>query len=208
MITFRILMDNLGFNTDCTVLILAAGESKRMGMAKCLLLSASQKTFIEAIVEGYSQFGCSQIVVVIGEENASKLSTELPDFCCRISFVINDNPSWGRFYSLKAGLSKCIPNSPVFVHNIDNPFVCSDVLDCLLRSLSSNDFVYPEHKGRGGHPVLLGSLVCQSIINFNENDVSLKEYLNKFKGKGVEVEEAGVKLNINTLTDYKTYLNS
>ena len=58
-------------NFDFSVIILAAGNSTRMGVPKFSLRFNSKHTFIEHIAQEYYDLGCKEIIIVINESGDS-----------------------------------------------------------------------------------------------------------------------------------------
>lgn len=88
-------------------IILAAGESRRMGKQK-LLLPYGGKTVIEHIVTQVLQCGVGGITVVLGHdagEIAAKLTT-LP-----VQRVVNDEYAGGMITSVRSGLESVPPEA-------------------------------------------------------------------------------------------------
>ncbi len=192
---------------ECSVVILAAGRSGRMGEPKFALKFNDEKIFLEEIVDQYLAFGCKEIVVVMngdGKKLFDKLNLRLPGIA---KIVINHHPEYERFYSLKTGLNSLANSNYIFIHNIDNPFVDKGVLKLLLRSVSEFDYCHPAYNGRGGHPVILSEIVVKAIINEEDNRITLRDYLQKFQGKRIEVDNDIILVNINTIEEYRNSIS-
>jgi len=189
-----------------SAIILAAGKSGRMGTHKFALKLPDGKAFLEHIAEQYSLFGCKKIIVVVNPEGRGFISENplvLPDI---LSFTINQHPEYERFYSLQCGLKELTAENAVFVHNVDNPIVDQKVLLKLMENITANGLVKPVYKNHGGHPILLGREAVRLISQEKDSSINLREYLVRFKRKSIEVDNAGILLNINTLEDYQEFL--
>ncbi len=191
---------------NCSVLVLAAGRSERMGSPKHLLRYDDNHTFLEYIVEQYRGFGCGQVVVVINEEAVVLFKTGIPEKLKDVVFVINRHPEWERFYSVQLGLQKLSGASHVFLHNVDNPYASQDVLQSLIDKNDAGDYVVPYYKGRGGHPVLLNPAVVQAIVGEQNPRRNLKDLLADFSKVTVAVNDENVLLNINTDEQYQQFV--
>ncbi len=208
MINFRKNMkQNNKIEKDFSAIILAAGKSSRMGLPKLALRYNETKIFIEQIVNEYESFGCEEILIVVNGTGNSFLTENKIQFSGNVKIVINNHPEWHRFYSLKTGAKSMSEVLPVFVHNVDNPFVNHEVLNELLRNTDKVDYISPEFDGKGGHPILLSEKIIKDVIATVENQIHFKEYLNKYPKKKVQVDDEKILVNINTLEEYKKYFN-
>lgn len=188
---------------DFSVIILAAGNSSRMGFPKLALKYSDSQTFIEHIADEYDRFGCAEIILVVNVDNYKYLKDKKLQFPEKVKIVVNDHPEWHRFYSLKKGVQALSKKTKVFVHHVDNPFVNYNVLYGLLNNTANADYIYPEYSGRGGHPILLLEKVINDITGRQENQIHLKEFLNHYPKKKVKVLDESVLININTVIDYR-----
>jgi len=184
---------------DCSVIILAAGNSTRMGQLKFTLTLEDGTTFIENIVKQYAEFGCSEIIVVVninGKEYLEKHPLE------GITVAVNKHPEFERFYSIKTGLSKIKSNNPVFIHNSDNPYANQIVLKVLFTSREDADFIKPVFEGKGGHPILISYKIVKKLILHDDQKIHLNEFLKNYSFIGIEVKNDKILININTKEEY------
>lgn len=188
---------------NCSVLILAAGNAERMGFPKLLLQLKPSYTFLEHIVDQYYRFGCRDIVCVLNPLSSKLVTSKLITITNRVKIAINPHPEKGRFASVKIGLSETNINSPVFIHNIDNPFASQSVLNDLYNKCFVYEFAYPTCNGRGGHPVIISPQVKSEIIEEVSSDLRLDIYLKKYNGFALEVDDNRILLNINNNNDYQ-----
>ncbi len=200
-------MSNTKISANYSTIILSAGKSSRMGQPKYALQCPNGKSFLEQIIENFLKFGCREIVVVLNAEGFTDLSKKSDLFPKNVKFVRNDFPEYQRFYSLKLGAMALENPYPIFVHNVDNPFVCSEVLNELLQNLPNADYILPEFDGKGGHPILLSEKVVQTLRACSENSTHLRDFLTKFSAKRIPVQTSTILANLNTEEDYRTYLD-
>ncbi len=186
-----------------SVVILAAGRSLRMGVPKLRLPFDDKHTFLEAITERYLDFGCLDIAVVVNQENRQEIDAGKLDSSIKI--IVNKHPEWQRFYSVQLGLQLTNPDDPVFIHNIDNPFVDKVLLQKMAESLSSDKYVVPVYRGRGGHPVLLSPSILKAILQTTGHSSNLKTFLKSYQRINIETSNPGILININTREDYRKF---
>ncbi|MCD4697779.1 MAG: NTP transferase domain-containing protein [Bacteroidales bacterium] len=182
------------------VIILAAGNSERMGKPKHLLPFSEGENFLEHIIRVYQRFVVSDMVIVIND-SAKIQDYQFDEF---VKIIVNKNLEPGRFFSVQLGLKE-LNNTSVFIQNIDNPFVNAGLLIKLMEGLNDEDYAVPLYEGRGGHPVLLSQALIEPLINdFNHNS-HFNKVLKSFKRKDVIVNDPYIGVNINTPEDYLKY---
>ncbi len=180
--------------------ILSAGRSLRMGRPKMMLPFDDNRTFLDVVTQGYSHFGCRETVLVVNAENSPLANRTVAKKY--VTVVVNTHPEWQRFYSVQLGLKAMKEETPVFIHNIDNPFVDGELLIKMAAVLPVKGYVVPVFQGRGGHPVLLSAEVARQIVASPDPFVNLKTFLKSFSRVDVESENNNVLVNINTMQDY------
>ncbi|RLD34723.1 MAG: hypothetical protein DRJ02_09925 [Bacteroidetes bacterium] len=187
----------------CSVIILAAGNSARMGQIKFTLRMKDGKTFLEHIIEQFSEFGCKEIVVVVNRNGYSFLEQHSFRFNNNVHIIVNEHPEYGRFYSLKQGLPGVSGGQFVFIHNADNPFVEKSVLEDLYAAREEAAIIKPVHKGKGGHPVLIADKIRSAILAVTENDIRLDDFLRKYAQKKITTGSEKIHVNVNTKEDLR-----
>jgi len=183
------------------VIILAAGQSERMGTPKHLLQFSKGETFIEHIVSVYQRFQVSKIVLVVNEE--AQIFPEMFMNAEGIEIVVNGKIELGRFYSVKLGLQNVTGNC--FIQNIDNPFVNVGLLMSLKSGLEGSDYVVPVNNDKGGHPIFLSKETYESIAQESDTSNHLNNKLKSFNRGNVLVNDPYIAVNINTHDDYLKY---
>lgn len=145
--------------------ILAAGESRRMGFPKALLRYRG-RAFLEGALDAGWASGLDPSVVVLGRDARKILSsTDLT----RAIVVRNTQPDTGQIGSIRLGLEQLI-NRPVdaaVVWPVDHPHVAVSTLERLIQGFRERHaaIVVPIHAGRRGHPVLFASTVFRELID-------------------------------------------
>ncbi len=190
-----------------SAIILSAGFSSRMGQPKYGLRLPDGNSFLEQIAQQYFDFGCEEIIVVINNDGKKYLEDTFFKNPGKLRFAVNHTPEAGRFGSVKCGAKALKTNTPVFIHNVDNPYARIPTLEKLMANLEGYDFVKPVFEGRGGHPILIGNKVINAIINETKPSITLRSFLKPFNHKEVEVEDSSIHININTTEDYQQFWN-
>lgn len=138
---------------EVAAILLAAGQSRRMGAFKPLL-PFGNKTVIECCIDYLRQGGVETIVVVLGhrpDEVRERLNS-LP-----VSFAINRDPNSEMAASIAAGV-RALPEKAeaVLISLADHPAIPASVVSTLLAEWEKGGrLVIPTWQNQGGHPVLV-----------------------------------------------------
>jgi molybdenum cofactor cytidylyltransferase len=132
---------------NTAAVILAAGESRRMGFPKALLQYRGE-TFVDALI-GRLQQRCSTVIVVLGA-SAERIRASL--FRPAV-FVVNQNYLQGQTSSMQCGLRAVPPDADgVLFTLVDHPAVTTETIRALLHAPGQLLRV-PRYQGRRGHPI-------------------------------------------------------
>ena len=191
------------------VIILAAGESKRMGIPKGLL-NYQGKTFLSYQIDQVSNMGFSKIVVVLGK-NEKIYQEKIPELK-KHTIIVNPAPEKGQFSSIQCGLLSLsnVSQSGAFILPIDVPCPDYDVWEQLAIELLLSDanVSIPEFQGKKGHPVLLSEEFKQHLLSCDSEsrlDFKIHKQIDEHKAKVISVNDKNITLNINTLEEWKEY---
>ncbi len=141
-----------------SAILLAAGESKRMGRPKQLLIWQG-KTLLQHSLASLIGSVADEIILVLGHE-ADRIKETLP--ALPIKIVFNPDYRQGMASSLRRGLLALDPGSEAFLVLLaDQPGIGPEIIDTLIRTFQQADpkpgIVRPVYRGRQGHPVLISS---------------------------------------------------
>ena len=198
--------------------ILAAGESSRMGTDKALLpwppqaagQPPSKDTFLSAAIRSLT-LSTDFILVVAGKNEASLAPIA---YAHGASLITNPDPSRGQFSSLQVGLHEVLNRGrdAAVITLVDRPPVGTATV-LLLRdayeSAPQNIWaVVPEFSGKHGHPYLAGRELMEAFLQAPPT-ASAREIEHKYQShiQYVSVSDPFVALNINTPEDYAALLN-
>ena len=182
--------------------VLAAGESKRMGEPK-LLLPLVGRTMIEAVVEQALASRANRTAVVLGAER-ERIETQIRRF--PVEIVFNPDYKSGMLSSVIRGMA-ALPGSAqaALILLADQPFITCGVIDAVIAAYEENnkEIVLPVYEGRRGHPLLLGMRYRDEIGRLNP-EIGLKELLCKHPGDILEVpvRDGAVLRDIDDRDDY------
>jgi molybdenum cofactor cytidylyltransferase len=133
-------------------LILAAGESRRMGFPKALLPYRGE-TFLDRLASLFAA-RCSPVIVVLGAEaeriRAGGGTTGHP----AATFVVNPDWARGQTTSMQCGLGAVPPEADgVLFTLVDHPAVRPATIDALLAGPRATLLRVPRYHARRGHPI-------------------------------------------------------
>lgn len=129
-------------------IVLAAGESRRMGSPK-MLLDFGGKTMIERVIDNILCQEIEKVIVVLGaysKDIKEKLETRLLSFC------FNDNYKEGMLSSVQCGIRSLQSDTQaVLVFQGDQPFINNGVITEITKAymVSGKGLVMPVHEGKG-----------------------------------------------------------
>ncbi len=192
-----------------SAIILAAGESRRMGTLK-QVLPWYDKTVVEASVDAAcSAKAVSQVVVVLGHE-ADRVRAVLEKKARpKMRLALNPEYKVGMFSSVKTGIRFLHPAvEAFFIAPADQPEIEPEAYDSLAGAFESLresiDIVIPVYKGRGGHPTLFSVALCHEIMDMPYHGNGLRDVIRKHEGRVAQVnmETASIIRDLDTLEDY------
>jgi len=189
-------------------IILAAGQSQRMGKLKPLL-RFNDKTFLEQIISVLKLSDVDRITVVLGPEAETiKESVALTG----TNIVINKNYKKGQLSSLIAAIEKTPQQTvAILVCLVDNPFITVEVVNKIIGKFkeTNNPIVVPIFNKKRGHPVLFSRSLFNELTNApQEQGARYVLYSNEEKILEVETSESGILIGIDTPDDYKCHFGS
>lgn len=191
------------------IIILAAGDSQRMGIPKGLL-DYHGKPFLSYQIESLFEIGFTDIIVVLGkdstiyQENIPKLK--------KSTVIVNPQPDRGSFSSLQSGLFGLNDKyrSGIFILPIDVPCPSKEVWEQLAEGLSSSDVnvAIPEFNNKRGHPVLLSDEFrkhLQTCSSDSRLDFEIRKQKELQRAKIISVNDKNITLNLNTLEEWEAF---
>lgn len=134
--------------------VLAAGESRRMGQPK-LLLPYGDKTIIEKVVRNVASSRADRAVIVLGG-NRREIEEKLR--AAAMKRVVNRRYKEGMFSSIRRGLSALPASAGAAVFVLaDQPDVPTSVIDLLIEAYrrEKKGIVLPVFRNKRGHPLLI-----------------------------------------------------
>ena len=141
-------------------IILAAGESRRMGTPKALLQFRGE-TFLDRLI-GKLGAQCDPVIVILGH-GAETLRAGVHR---QAQFVVNADYARGMLTSLQCGL-RAVPadGRPVVFTLVDHPNPADATIRTVAQTDQKADVVIPRFEGRKGHPVRLSRRVMDELLS-------------------------------------------
>jgi molybdenum cofactor cytidylyltransferase len=141
-------------------LILAAGESRRMGSPKALL-DFRGETFLDHLIGVLLDF-CSPVIAVLGSD-AVRIREGLAQ-ADRAILTVNQQFQLGQLSSMQAGL-RALPTGidRVVFTLVDHPNLDRTTLARLLRE--DAPLVIPRFQGRRGHPMIFAASLAAEFLS-------------------------------------------
>ena len=142
-------------------IVLAAGESRRMGRLKALL-PLEGRTFLEVLIGRLSEAGVGPIVLVLGSA-AEEIQSAVKLSLTRV--VRNPDPTRGQLSSILCGLEALASDDldGIFIAPVDTPRVRLETLRRMLEAFPGRPLVVPVYRGRRGHPALFASSLFPAL---------------------------------------------
>jgi molybdenum cofactor cytidylyltransferase len=170
-----------------SAIVLAAGESTRMGAKNKLLLPFGSEPLIAHVVRRIQASRVAEVIVVLGHQ-AEQVRQALEGLPVR--FVTNDRFAEGMTTSIHAGIGAASDRSQGFMICLsDLPLIQTGEYDLLLEAFEqalkqdNHSILVPVYKGQRGNPVLFsvhyrqdilrheGLMGCQGIVKQNRDRV-------------------------------------
>jgi molybdenum cofactor cytidylyltransferase len=193
--------------------ILAAGESSRMGTDKALLPwpapetggPVSSETFLSAAIRSLSP-SCDFVLVVAGK-NESALAPIV--YANGASMIVNPDPARGQFSSLQVGMREVLNRGrdAAIITLVDRPPAAQATVEVLRQAYEvaarSVWAIVPEFCGKHGHPFVAGREMIEAFLQASATATARDiEHQHRANVQYVEVSDPAIALNINTPAEY------
>lgn len=151
-------------------IILAAGESRRMGQLKPIL-KIGDKTFLQHIHGQLSEAGVEPIIIVLGFK-----PEEIKNQCgVNAEFILNHHYKRGQFSSLQTGVLALPPQCKGAIVCLgDQPQIQAEWVHTLVKTYNKTgkDIIIPVFNERSGHPVFYSGNVLKEIPKMSPNQTA------------------------------------
>jgi molybdenum cofactor cytidylyltransferase len=186
-------------------LLLAAGESTRMGRLK-QLLPWDGRPLVAWQAEQLRDAGAGEVVVVLGHE-AEQIRPAVPSWA---SVIVNETYRQGRATSLRAG-ALMLPDDTeaLFILSVDQPrpaWLAQRLVERWRETRAP--IVSLKFPRRFGHPVLVAGALLPELRAVDEASQGLRAVVQRHAGEAivVTIDNAALDVDLNTPADYEAAL--
>ncbi len=183
--------------------ILAAGDSTRMGHPKALLPLGSD-LFINRILKTTREVGLPDATVVLGN-SASIIRRHILD--SQVNILVNPDPIRGQLSSIQLGLSSLGPEiNAALIWPVDMPSVTASLVRRLVQLfIDSKAWIsFPMYGDKRGHPAIFHRALFQEFMEAplakGPKEILLRH---QHETTMLEVQESFSVKDIDTPSDYQ-----
>lgn len=190
-----------------TAVLLAAGESSRMGQPKPLL-PWGRVPLVRYQAGALAEAGAGDIIVVLGpstgdaEAHLSGLDT--------VRTVFNQQAPEGKTTSVRLGVSQVTEDADgILLLAVDQPRT-AEIMRRVIEAHTAGSalITHPTYEGRGGHPIIFDASLTDELLAVTEERQGIREVVGRHMDsvQRVELGDPMVRLDLNTLDDYHAAL--
>jgi molybdenum cofactor cytidylyltransferase len=189
-----------------SAILLAAGESNRMGQPK-QLMPFGQSTTLERTIDNLLNSAVSETIVVLGYRNEEIRQTISGK---PVKIAINPDYQKGMSASIIAGLKQIDKRARAVLLALgDQPFVDSQTINSLVEAFIANKkgIIIPVYQGRRGNPVIFAIKYKGELSNL-KGDIGGRDIIKCHPDDVLEVAVncEGVSLDIDTAENYTSMI--
>jgi len=185
-----------------SAILLAAGESKRMGKPKQLMPLGSS-TILEQAIDNLLNSAVDEVIVVLGykAEEITKTIAAKP-----VKIIVNPNYRQGMSTSIIAGLILVDSQAQAVMLALgDQPLVDSQTINQLIDEFYNHDkgIAIPTYQGKRGHPIIFAIKYKPELLEL-EGDIGGRQIIQCHPDDILEVavDSKSVIADIDTRADY------
>jgi len=186
-------------------LILAAGESRRMGFPKALL-NYRGETFLDRLIGLFAPH-CSPLIVVLGAQ-AERIRAGTMR-AAAAEFVVNPDYTRGQISSLQCGLA-AVPSGAesVLFTLVDHPAVSAETVASLAAIPAGERLLnIPRYGQRRGHPILISRALIPEFLAVPASGAARDVVHRHLAETGyIDVQDPGVAADIDDPEAYRALL--
>ncbi len=190
-----------------SAILLAAGESKRMGKPK-QLMPLGKTTILEQTIDNLLNSRVEEVIVVLGyrAEEMIKTIAHRP-----VNIVVNPIYHQGMSTAIVTGLNLVDDKArAVMLALADQPFIDSQTINRLIDEFGNHTkgIVVPTYQGKRGHPVIFAIKYKGELLGL-KGDVGGKQMLKDHPDDILEVvaDSPSINIDIDNIGDYRSNLN-
>ena len=187
-----------------SAILLAAGQSKRMGGDNKLIKKYNKKYLINHIVGTLIKSKVDKIIIVLGFQ--SRKVRKITAKNEKINFIYNKNYKSGISSSIKAGLKRVSKKNIGFlIVQADMPLISKNIINsiCYVVKKNRKEIIAPTYKGKMGNPIGFKYSMVK-ILNKVKKDSGAKKIIlrNKKRLGLIKVNSKSIFKDFNTKRDF------
>jgi len=187
-----------------SAILLAAGQSQRMGGDNKLIKKYNKKYLINHILDALIKSKVKKIIVVLGFQTSKVKKIIVEDK--KISFVYNKNYKSGMASSIKTGLKRISKKNIGFlIIHADMPQISRKIINKLYEAIKSKDkeIFVPTYKRKLGNPVGFKYSMLKTLKKI-KGDKGAKKIIKRNKKKIylIKVNSKSIFNDLNTPRDF------
>lgn len=187
---------------DAAVIVLAAGKGTRFAGADHKLAQTIDGQTLLATTLRHAIASRLPVVVVTTERFAelARRSVAARDVVVLPEVGASGHAHLGMGYSIAAGVGACPDAGGWLVLPGDMPQVQPTTIQRVARQLAHHPVVFAQHRGRRGHPVGFAAELYSELVMLS-GDEGARRLVARYPAHGVEVDDAGVLVDVDTEAD-------
>jgi molybdenum cofactor cytidylyltransferase len=180
------------------VVVLAAGKGSRYSGAGHKLTQPFGSSTVLGTTLANALASALPVVVVTTEALAAEAARAVAS---RDVVIVSDlEAARGMGHSIAAGVAARADARGWLVLPGDMPRVSADTLRTVAAALDDHPVAYAQHLGRRGHPVGFSAELFSELLSLT-GDEGARRLLARYPAAGVEVDDPGTLMDIDTLAD-------
>ena len=187
-----------------SAILLAAGQSKRMGGDNKLIKKYNKKYLINYIVGTLIKSKIDKIIIVLGFQSPKVRKITAKNE--KINFIYNKNYKSGISSSIKVGLKRVSKKNIGFlIVQADMPLISKNIINsiCYVVKKNKKEIIAPTYKGKMGNPIGFKYSMVK-ILNKVKKDSGAKKIIlrNKKRLGLIKVNSKSIFKDFNTKRDF------
>ncbi|MBU3105396.1 molybdenum cofactor cytidylyltransferase [Clostridium gasigenes] len=186
-----------------SAIIMASGQSKRMGKNK-LLLSYKGKTIIENVLDKVTSCDFKSILVVYNNEEVLKICKDR-----NIRAIYNNEWQLGQSKSINLGIKNSPKSDGYAFFTGDQPLIDVETINVLLKEFNNNKdcIIVPNYNNKRGTPTIFSENFKEKLLEL-DGDVGGRNIIKENNScvKLISVKNEFILWDIDTKEDYNRLL--
>ena len=187
-----------------SILILAAGNSKRMGAPK-QLLKFGETTILGTVINNCLKSKAHSVYVVLGA-NAKMIRSQLPK---SINIIVNNAFENGLSSSIEKGVKELLDFDSILITLADQPLVSTTYFNEMMtqNTENPNKIIASNYHEYNGVPAIFPKKFYSKLLGLS-GDQGAKKLLNSKKEPVLVLKNSVNLFDVDTPRDYKCIINN